>query len=111
MRARRVSAPDEFRHGRLLKRALFALLIVTVFTLAILYVGDYFVLRYRVAPQKNAFDQVTVRPYYALHLKNGKTEFSFQPEQQERCVNSLFPHLGMTPCWYLRRHPDKRTDI
>ncbi|MGZ4787978.1 MAG: hypothetical protein ACXVZV_02490 [Terriglobales bacterium] len=98
-------------YGRLVKRALLATMIAAVAALLVVYVGDYFVLRYRISAQKNPFGEITVQPYYAMHLKNGKTEFSFQPEQQERCVNSLFPHLGLTPCWYLRRHPDKRTDI
>jgi hypothetical protein len=27
------------------------------------------------------------------------------------CVNSLFPHQGYLPCWYLSKHTDQRTDI
>lgn len=101
----------DFRYGRLLKRVLIGVAAFAVAAAAILYIGDYALLRYRVMAQKNAFDDVTVKPYYAMHLKSGRTEFSFQPDEQERCVNSLFPHLGMSPCWYLRRHPEKRTDI
>ncbi len=52
-----------------------------------------------------------VRPYYAVRLKSGKTEFLFQAPRQQTCVNSLFPHFGTAPCWYLQRHPEQRTDI
>ena len=97
--------------GKIAKRVSLLAGLVIVIALAVLYVGDSALLRYRVSAQKNAFGEITVHPYYAMHLKNGRTEFSFQPDEQERCVNSLFPHLGMTPCWYLSRHPDKRTDI
>ncbi len=105
------SSENRFDYGRIVQRVFSIALIAIVFGAAVLFVGDYALLRYRVSAQKNAFAQVTVHPYYAMHLKNGRTEFSFQPDEQERCVNSLFPHLGMSPCWYLSRHPDKRTDI
>jgi hypothetical protein len=26
-------------------------------------------------------------------------------------VNSLFPHAGHVPCWYLKRHTQQETDI
>jgi hypothetical protein len=26
-------------------------------------------------------------------------------------VNSLFPHAGDVPCWYLKRHTQQETDI
>ena len=110
-RARRSSASMGLPVARILKRALIATAVFVVASLAIVYIGDYIVIYYRVAAQKNAYGEVTLQPYYAMHLKNGRTEFSFQPEEQERCVNSLFPHFGMSPCWYLRRHPEKRTDI
>jgi hypothetical protein len=68
-------------------------------------------LRYRVATSHAPFGQVPVTSYYAIHQKNGKVEYSFQNPQSESCVNSLFPHLGMSPCWYMRRYPEKRIDI
>jgi hypothetical protein len=43
--------------------------------------------------------------------KNGKTQFIFDPPGPESCVNALFPHSGMQPCWYLRRNPEQRTNI
>lgn len=99
------------RHGRKIRRAFGwgALLLAGLAALA--FAGDYAVLRYRVAAQKNPFGTITVRPYYAVRLKSGKTEFLFQDPRPETCVSSLFPHFGMAPCWYARHHPERRTDI
>ncbi|MGE5207076.1 MAG: hypothetical protein ACM3PW_15800 [Chlamydiota bacterium] len=99
------------RNGRRIWRALLWGALFLAALLAVTFVGDYALLRYRVAAQRNPFGTVTVRPYYAVLLKSGKTEFLFQNPRPESCVNSLFPHFGMTPCWYARRHPERRTDI
>jgi hypothetical protein len=72
---------------------------------------DYAVFRYRVAGNHQAYGQITVTHYDAVKQKNGKTEFLFDPPQAQPCVNSLFPHEGYQPCWYLQRHPEQRTDI
>jgi hypothetical protein len=37
-------------------------------------------------------------------MKDGKTQYAFDPPGPQECVNSLFPHLGDPPCWYLTRH-------
>jgi len=73
--------------------------------------ADYAVFRLRVAANRNAYGSVVVRHYYAVLQKNGKTEFLFDAPQPWPCVNALFPHGGSLPCWYLRRHPEQRTDI
>ncbi len=74
------------------------------------YVVDYAVFRHRLA-NNQAFLQVTVTSYDAVQQKNGKTQFLFNPPQPQTCVNTLFPHQGFTPCWYLQRHSEQRTDI
>ena len=79
--------------------------------IAIIYIGDYLVLRYRIATNRNATDQVTIKPYFAIQMKNKDTEFEFQPSYVETCANSLFPHMGMQPCWYEKKHTEKRTDV
>lgn len=99
------------RHGRRIARVLVWCVISLAVLVAIAFAGDCAALRYRIAAQRNPFGTVTVRPYYAVRLKSGKTEFLFQAPRPETCVNSLFPHFSMAPCWYLRRHPEKRTDI
>jgi hypothetical protein len=72
---------------------------------------DFAIFRVRLAGNRNPYGSVVVSHYYAVLQKNGKTEFIFDPPQPETCVHALFPHSGMQPCWYLRRHPDVRTNI
>jgi hypothetical protein len=93
--------------GYFLKRA-FALVAVST---AMAYFGDYGLLRFRIATGKNPFGTVTVTPYYAVPRKDKKVEFIFDDPRDETCVNSLFPHLGDSPCWYLRAHQQKRIDL
>jgi hypothetical protein len=78
---------------------------------ALLYVGDYAVLRYRVASNLAPYGNVTVLLYYAVPLKTGKMEYDFQSSQQEACANSLFPHMGYLPCWYARKHTDREIKL
>jgi len=78
---------------------------------AIAFFLDYAIFEIRVLTKRNPYGSVTVNHYYAVLLKNGKTEFIFDPPAPQTCVNALFPHAGALPCWYLTRHPDQRTDI
>ena len=94
-----------------IKRALLVLVVAIVAVAAITYVCDYAVLRYRISAQKNALGQVTVTPYFAVKLKDGKVEYDFQDPQTVTCTNSLYPHMGMQPCWYLNRHREQRINI
>jgi hypothetical protein len=77
----------------------------------LLYAGDYVSVRYRVPGRREVFDNVMVKPLYVIHQKNGKVEYQFGLPQNEVCVRSLFPHLGYAPCWYVRRHSERRIDI
>ena len=99
------------RHGKRIRRSLIRGSLFLAGLVGLLFAGDYVVLRYRAATGKHAFGTAPIRPYYAVRLKSGKTEFLFQDPRVETCVNSLFPHSGKTPCWYVRRHPEKRTQI
>ena len=72
---------------------------------------DYAIFRVRAATSHNPYGSVTVNHYYAVLLKNGRTQFTFDPPKAQTCVNAIFPHAGWLPCWYLSRHPDQRTDI
>lgn len=72
-----------------------------------IFLCDYFTLKYSSQPTGS----VQVQRYYAVTLKNKKTEFMFDPPEPETCVNSLFPHYGDSPCWYLARHKKQRVDI
>jgi hypothetical protein len=91
---------------------MFVTAILAVVAVVILAYGlDSAVLRIRVATNRNAYGSVTVNHYTAVLQKNGKTTLTFDPPQPWTCVNTLFPHQGWLPCWYLSRHTDQRTDI
>ena len=94
-----------------IRRFFLVLALVVLGISALVFVVDYCVFRVRVLTQKNPYGSVVVSHYYAVLQKNGKTQFTFDPPAPENCVNALFPHAGSLPCWYLRRHPEQRTDI
>ena len=87
------------------------ILTVAVLSLLILYVGDYLSLRYQIPKGRAQFGEVKVQRYYAVGLKSGKTEFMFLGPKNQTCVHSLFPHLGDSPCWYLRRKSVQRINM
>ena len=95
-------------HANLVKRA--SVLLVAL--AAIVYAGDYAVIRLRAAYRRwgSAFDSVQVVRLLAIPLKSGKVDYELdatQPEATVTCVRALFPHLGYQPCWYVRRQSQK----
>jgi hypothetical protein len=54
---------------------------------------------------------VTVHTYYSVKLKSGKTEYDYAGDHDVNCANSLFPQLGLKPCWYAIRHTDEQITI
>lgn len=95
------------RLRRVFSATMLGLLVVAVLAFGV----DFAVFRMRVAMNHDAYGSVVVSHYYAVLQKNGKTQFIFDPPGPQTCVNALFPHAGNLPCWYLRRHPERRTDI
>jgi len=93
-----------------MKRLLIRLAAALVVLLGAIYAADYISLRYQI-PRRSQLGTVNVREMYAIHEKNNKTEYQFPPAQDQSCVNSLFPHFGYPPCWYLLRHSQQRIDI
>ncbi len=60
---------------------------------------------------RNPYATVSVRSFYAVPQKNGRTEYLYNDAMDQQCVCSLFPHRGESPCWYLRRHPEQEIKI
>jgi hypothetical protein len=94
--------------GSFVKRTL----VLGVALVAIIYAGDYGVVRLRAAYPRlgNAFGSVQMERVYAIPLKNGNVEYELdarQPEVTVSCARSLFPHMGYQPCWYVRRNSQK----
>jgi hypothetical protein len=92
---------------RHIKRGVIAFLVL----LAAWYGVEDLSIRFRIPNNREPFGAVEVLHYYALHLKSGRLEYNFDRSENEVCTNSLFPHLGYSPCWYVRRHKLKFTDI
>jgi hypothetical protein len=86
------------------------ILLAAAALLATLYLCDYLSLKLKVGGRE-PFGSVLVQRYYAVTMKDKKTEFMFDPPQSQTCVNSLFPHFGDTPCWYVANHKKQRIDI
>jgi hypothetical protein len=78
--------------------------------LVILYAGDYLSVRYRI-PNREPLSTVKIQRYYAVPQKDRKTEYYFLDPETQQCVNSLFPHLGSNPCWYVSRHKKKEINM
>ena len=62
-------------------------------------------------PRADPFAQVSVHRYYALHKTREKMSLINTEPVDQTCVSAVFPHLGYTPCWYLRRHTEQRVDF
>jgi hypothetical protein len=90
-----------------MKKISLSIVAALIIAAALCYSGDYLVWRYRLATGHNPYGTLTVQFYYAIQEKSGKTEYDFQPPQQETCVNSIFPHAAYLPCWYERKHKEK----
>jgi hypothetical protein len=88
-------------------------LLITVLTLfCAIYAGDELSFQYRSrsSPSGNAFGGVDMQRMLAIGLKGGKVEYALDRQQQaqvQKCVYSLFPHAGLSPCWYLLRQSPK----
>jgi hypothetical protein len=89
-----------------LRYAKYAVWILLVLV-ALAFVTDYFMLRWNHDP----LGKVTIKRYYSISLKNGKTEMDYAEPEVQACVNSVFPHRGYSPCWYLRRHNLKEINV
>lgn len=94
-----------------MKSVLFRIFGPGVLLVGIVYFGDYLSVRYKIPNGRDPFSSVTIQPYYAIHEKNGRTEYDFAQPQSQVCVRSLFPHFGYSPCWYVNSHTQKRIDI
>jgi len=73
----------------------------------VLYFGDYTVVRLRGEPSET----VQINKFYAVPQKDGKTSFEPGEPETQTCVNSIFPHLGYSPCWYVKRHKNQQVNL
>ncbi len=83
------------------------ILVLLVAVPAVLYLIDYAVVRLRGAPTAD----VTIKQYYAIPQKGNKVQYAPADSAVEECVQSLFPHAGDRPCWYVNRHTRRQIDM
>ena len=74
------------------------ILIAVFAVLAILYAVDY------VAARQRPRGSMRVDRLYTSTDKWNAVVWSRGDPVMESCVNSLLPHFGLKPCWYLTRH-------
>lgn len=86
------------------------ILLIAAALFATLYACDYLSLKWKIGGRE-PFGSVIVQRSYAVTLKNQKTEFMFDPPAPQACVNSLFPHFGDQPCWYVSNHKKQRIEV
>ncbi len=86
-------------------------LFIALLLLLTLYAGDYLSLKYRIPGNRAQFGSVQTRTSYAVTQKSKKTEYYFNPPENETCVHSLFPQLGHNPCWYVERNRVRQIDL
>ena len=67
---------------------------------ALIYVADDLWARFRGRP----VEHIKVGRYYAAVNHWNEVEYSVGKPVIETCADTLMPHFGYTPCWYLRRH-------
>ncbi|HEV1285350.1 MAG TPA: hypothetical protein VNU44_08570 [Bryobacteraceae bacterium] len=80
--------------------------IATILSFVAIYLGDYAMAR------SKPLGSVQVQPFYAIHQKDGKTEFDYSvPPETQTCVASLLPHMGSNPCWYVVKHKTRKIEI
>jgi len=70
---------------------------------ALVYAGDWLVLRNRI-PHGTAFGSVEVNQFLATPLKGNKVEYDLMGTSPVTCSRSIFPQRGNPACWWLKRH-------
>jgi hypothetical protein len=86
------------------------LLLIGGAALLLLYMGDYISIAYRIPRGREQFGSVEVQKLLLVPQKDHKTEYIADPPQAEPCVHSLFPQLGLAPCWWESRHTTQQVN-
>jgi hypothetical protein len=84
--------------------------ILVIVALGVVYLCDLASVLLHI-PARDTFGSVTVHTYYAVKLKNGRTEYDYAGDHDVSCANSIFPQFGAQPCWYARRHTEEQINI
>jgi hypothetical protein len=82
-----------------LGRAVMGLMIAAI----VVYLADWAAFAVR-ARAGNGYDTVQVQQFLSTALKGDKQEYDYLGTAQVSCAKALFPHGGVNPCWWQRRH-------
>jgi hypothetical protein len=90
---------------RKIKRFLVFAIVLTSVT----YAGDFTWLHMRMiwAKPGSPYDSVHLNRVFAVLRKDGRYDILSAPPEDRACVHSIFPHSGVSPCWYVKRLNDK----
>jgi hypothetical protein len=100
---------------RMIRVVVLRVLLGLVLVLCVTFIVDFLQLKYRIWRNHQPYGTVTVQIMYAISEKAPrgaqKTEYEMGGSQDQTCVNALFPQLGYSPCWYLRRNTQKQVNM
>ncbi len=68
-------------------------------------------LRLRVPPFRDSLGQIQVHRLYVLKKARNKVDILPAEWEPQSCVRAVFPHRGLTPCWWLARHTEQQIEM
>jgi len=71
---------------------------------ALFWFGDYLMLTVPIPKDRLQFETVRVDQVYTIMNRYNQVEWSRGNPIMEVCGNSLLPHGGHRPCWYVKTH-------
>lgn len=74
----------------------------------IVWIGDWLLLKRK---GDDGIGSVEVQHRFEVKLKNRRIEQRTEKPHDEECVQSLFPHNGDDPCWYMAKHAQDVEEI
>jgi len=83
------------------------ILILLVAVPAVCYLGD----SAAVSVRGNPTSKVTIKQYLAIPQKGNRLQYVPAESVTEECIESLFPHGGDRPCWYVTTHTRRQIDM
>ena len=75
------------------------------------YIADDASARFGIPGHRPTFSTLSVRRQLDVPQKDRKTEYYFEPPEDQACVNAILPHFGVEPCWYLKRHTNVQVNM
>jgi hypothetical protein len=90
---------------RQLARRIGRLLIFSVVLVLFTFIGDTIWLHIRMLKPKpgDPFSSVHLNRIIAIQRKDGRYDLSPAPQEDRPCVQTIFPHGGLSPCWYVKK--------